>query len=368
MSKENIVVLIPAYNPTEDLIPLVKELLIKKYIVVIVNDGSNPDKKYIFDKLDKDKITFLEHNVNKGKGQALKTGFEYIKNNIECIGVVTADADGQHLIEDICNVANTLIKNQNSLVLGSRLDTSSMPFNSKFGNTITRFIFKFTTGTKIFDTQTGLRGIPYTFLNELISLPGQRYEYEINMLIYASQNKMDIIEVKIQAIYFNKNKASSFNAVKDSFKIYKCIFKYTNINSVFWYTFGSITAFIIDFAIVLLLNKALLHTSISKDIALLISVLSARALSSIIDFTLSKKLAFKDESNIFKALIKYYSLAISIIIINYLLLNLLTIQLSFNLTFSKLFVELLLFISNYIVQKKFIFKKKTNRYKKSTNH
>lgn len=229
MQNEKIVVLIPAYNPTEDLIPLVNSLLNNEFIVVIVNDGSLERTKYIFDKLDKERITLLVHDINKGKGQALKTGLEYIYNNLPCRGVITADADGQHIIDDIIKISETLKENDNCLILGSRFDTDSMPLGSKFGNRITRFVFKLATNKKVYDTQTGLRGIPFNYIKDFCSIPGQRYEYEINMLIYAIKKKIDIKEIGIHSIYIDNNKASSFHPFRDSCKIYKCIFKYSHL-------------------------------------------------------------------------------------------------------------------------------------------
>ena len=360
MNKDNIVALIPAYNPTEDLIPLVDELISNNYLVVVINDGSADRTKYIFDKLDKDKITFLAHDVNKGKGQALKTGFEYIRNNIECVGVVTADADGQHDLEDITKVANELKKDkQNSLVLGSRLDTKSMPFTSKAGNTITRFVFAFATHTKIFDTQTGLRGIPYSLLKKFEDIPGERYEYEINMLLYVAEEKINVIEIGIKSIYLNDNKASSFHPFKDSYKIYKCIFKYSDLSTTSLYILSSVTAFILDFALLFLLKKITTPLFI-PFVSLLISVVFARAISSIYNFFMNKIIVFKSKNNLWYSLVKYYCLVLITIVANYLILSLLTNILNWNLALSKLLVEVILFTFNYIVQKLFIFKKIKN--------
>ena len=233
MQNEKIVVLIPAYNPTVDLIPLVNSLLNNEFIVVIVNDGSLERTKYIFDKLDKKRITFLVHDINKGKGQALKTGLEYIYNNLPCRGVITADADGQHIIEDIIKISEALKENDNCLILGSRFDTDSMPLGSKIGNRITRFVFRLATHKKVYDTQTGLRGIPFNYIKDFCSIPGQRYEYEINMLIYATKKKINIKEIGIHSIYIDNNKASSFHPFRDSYKIYKCIFKYSYLKIAF---------------------------------------------------------------------------------------------------------------------------------------
>ena len=223
MNNKDIAILIPAYNPTIDLIEIVDNLVKRDFKVIVVNDGSNNDSIDIFNKLNKN-IILLKHEQNMGKGQALKTGFEYIINNISCIGLITVDADGQHILKDIIKVAENLSGNENSIILGSRLDTDKMLFRSKLGNCLTRIVFKFATKTDVFDTQTGLRGIPFKYLKDLLTIEGQRYEYEINMLLYCTQNSIKIKEIPIETIYLNNNKSSSFNVIKDSFKIYKCIY------------------------------------------------------------------------------------------------------------------------------------------------
>ena len=131
MNNHEIAILIPAYNPSESLINLTNLLIEEKYIIVVVNDESNEESNKIFKKLNKDMI-IINHLKNMGKGTALKTGFNYIKDNIECIGVITADADGQHLFEDIKNVSEYLAKNDGSIILGSRTNMKSAPFRSKF--------------------------------------------------------------------------------------------------------------------------------------------------------------------------------------------------------------------------------------------
>lgn len=358
MNNADITVLIPAYNPTIDLISLTNKLIKKKFIVIVVNDGSNDSFKYIFKKLNKD-IIVLEHGTNQGKGQALKTGFNYIINNINCNGVVTADADGQHLIEDIIKVANELKYKQNNLILGSRKQNKDMLLKSRIGNSITKFIFNIVTKTKIYDTQTGLRGIPFAFINDFINIEGNRYEYEMNMLIYCINKKINITEVPIKTVYIENNKASSFKLIKDSMKIYKCILKGSNLLNIILFAISAILSFIIDFLLLLILKK-LTQNLYVEDISLLISVVIARIISSLFNFTFNRNIVFKNKDSLIKSLIKYYILVIFVMIVNYLLLNLLTIKLNFNLIISKFIVEFILFISNYIIQKLFIFKKKSN--------
>jgi len=95
------IILIPAYEPNQRLINLIHDLKDTcDYEIVVVDDGSGPSYKSIFDKVSSLGCTVLTHERNRGKGAALKTGFHYIQETKEAAGVVTADCDGQHLPKD----------------------------------------------------------------------------------------------------------------------------------------------------------------------------------------------------------------------------------------------------------------------------
>lgn len=355
MDNEKIAICIPAYNPTEDLISLV-DCLVPSFTVVVVNDGSLPENQTIFDKLNKNAI-LLKHDINKGKGEALKTGFSYILQNIPCIGVIIADADGQHLYDDIIKLANELRNSPNSLLLGMR-NVSQMPFKSKFGNSITRFVFKLATKKYISDTQTGLRGIPYSLLADFIKIEGSRYEYEINMLLYCTSNNIPIIEIPITTVYKNKNSSSSFNPITDSVKIYKSLTMNSSIRTSLFYCISSLLAFVIDFVLLNIFSKIFQFIE-NADLLVFVSLILARIISSLFNFTFNKQIVFqKKNSNLLKELAGYYSLAIIVFLINYCLLDVLAVKLGMVLPFAQIIVQIVIFIGNYIIQKHLIFKKK----------
>ena len=229
--KDKIVVLIPALNPGDEFIKYSKELTDNNVHLIVIDDGSSKEYKYIFDEIKKCKnTTVLTHTTNKGKGRGLKTGFDYYLNNFnsnETAGIITADSDGQHTIKDVLDIGRELSKlDKPSLILGTRdFNLKQVPFKSRNGNKITTFVFKLLYGKKINDTQTGLRGISYDIIKDFISIEGERFEYEINMLIDAVRKKIPIIEHKIETVYINNNSESHFRPFKDSFKIYKVMFK-----------------------------------------------------------------------------------------------------------------------------------------------
>ncbi|MBQ1258104.1 MAG: glycosyltransferase family 2 protein [Clostridia bacterium] len=220
-------ILIPAYKPDMRLVELTDLLLTHDDLsVVVVDDGSGESFKGVFDALDK-RVHFITYPVNKGKGGALKTGIKYIYDNMpDCERLITADADGQHTYPDIKKVIEKSIECPGALVLGSREFDGNVPFRSKFGNSLTRFVFRAATGVKVRDTQTGLRGFDREGMKTFLDVPGDRYEYEINVLLVAARTKTPIHEVTIKTIYINENESSHFNPIKDSMKIYSCIFKF----------------------------------------------------------------------------------------------------------------------------------------------
>ena len=221
-----IVPIIPALNPDKKLVKLVKELDKEYKDIIIVNDGSSSDK--IFNELKKIKsCTILTHEVNKGKGEALKTAYNYYLDKLskKYLGVITLDADGQHLVSDTIKMSE-LVEKEDKFVLGTRLfNTKETPFRNKLGNRITSRVFKWLYKIYLKDTQTGLRAIPNRLLKTMIEVEGSRFEYELNVLIKLVKMKEDIIQYDIKTVYLeDSNKGSHFNVFKDSYRIYKIMF------------------------------------------------------------------------------------------------------------------------------------------------
>lgn len=221
--KQDIVVIIPSYNPDSKLINIINELRNSKYKnIIVVNDGSKNDD--IFKIIDKNTI-LLTHNKNQGKGEALKTAFKYcIKNFKNIKGVITLDDDAQHKIKDVNNI---YLHINNNIILGMRdFKKGKIPLKSKFGNRCMYRIIKLLTGETIHDTQTGLRFIPYKYLETFININGKGFEYETNMILYCLKNHIKIEEIPIETIYFENNKKSNFHPLKDSINIGASVWKH----------------------------------------------------------------------------------------------------------------------------------------------
>lgn len=332
------VILIPSYEPDDKLIKLVDELKKNKLNVVVVNDGSSKEYDSIFNKIKK-KVKVISYETNQGKGYALKIGLEYIKENYKDYVVVTMDSDGQHSVKDAIKLSNYAEKHPNELVIGKRIRSEKTPLRSKLGNSITMFIYRLSTGVKVYDTQTGLRAFTNELMDFMQNVEGNRYEYEMNVLLYAPSNDIKIKEIEIETIYIENNEGSHFNTIKDSYRVYKEIIKYS---------LSSIISFIIDYS---------LFALFSIFLSITLSNIFARIISASINFTINKKIVFKSDKSILISLIEYALLAIFILVCNTLLLNLL-VNIGINKFIAKLIVEISLFIISFLVQKTMIFKKK----------
>ena len=137
------IALIPAYMPDQKMIHIAQLLYAYNFEVIIVNDGSSEEHNNVFKEVSKYAIV-LNHEINKGKGEALKTGMSFIKRYFyPPYTVVNVDADGQHQIEDILHIVEVSEHERSSLILGSRKMEGKVPAKSRFGNAITRLFTDF---------------------------------------------------------------------------------------------------------------------------------------------------------------------------------------------------------------------------------
>ena len=215
------IVLIPAYEPDDKLIK-VNDSIDKSVDIVLVNDGSSKKYDSIFESVEK-KVHLISYKENKGKGYALKKGFKYIKENYDNYVVVTMDADMQHTFNDAKKLLKYVKDNPRMLAIGKRHWDKTMPKSSRFGNYITRKIYKKTTNIDIYDTQSGLRAFSNENMDYMLLMEGNRYEYEMNVLLHLKEYNIDVKEIDIETIYINKNETSHYRTIKDSYRIYKVI-------------------------------------------------------------------------------------------------------------------------------------------------
>lgn len=266
------IILIPAYEPNEELIKIVNQLRQKDFKIVVVNDGSGEQYDHIFNTINT-KADIVTLPKNCGKGAALKAGMRHIKeNHPECKNFITCDADGQHRIEDVLKVAEQLKKGKN-FVLTIRERKNKIPLRSRFGNDLSKFVFTLLTNTYLSDNQSGMRGFSINNIEWLINVEKNNYDYEMNVLFYAAKKGLEITTVPIEAIYIENNASSHFSPVKDTVRIYK---------SLFSLAVGTLLSFV--FAEVLVLIAAL--TVGTKFIIFTVS--SVGALSLLLHIILSR--------------------------------------------------------------------------------
>ncbi len=344
-------VIIPAYEPDDKLNKLIGELIESgEKEIVVVNDGSDLETYgEIFENVRKAGVTVLEHAVNLGKGRALKTAFNYCLTKYpDLLGVVTADSDGQHSIEDIKKCQATLEKEPEALILGVRnFDESGIPARSVFGNKTTSRVMKLILGLKISDTQTGLRGISKNFMKYLLSEDGERFEFETNMLIATKDQNIKIIEVPIRTIYIEDNKTSHFNPVLDSIRIYSVFVKFL---------FSSLSSSVVD--IVMFSIFCAIFRDIPVAIGyIMLSTILARVISAIYNFMMNYRVVFNSKGNKVRAAVKYIILALCIMFLSGTLVTLGHRVLPTAPEFAvKIPVDCLLFLLSFVVQRDVVYK------------
>lgn len=368
-----VTIVLPSLNPDEKMIHTVEGILAEGFDdIVVVDDGSTAEYKKPFEAVAAmDGVTVLAHEVNKGKGRAMKTAFEYvIANRPDSEGVVTVDGDGQHLPKDIRACAEAMVANGDKIVLGVRdFSSPNVPFKSKNGNNITKAVFRIFCGIRISDTQTGLRAIPRQHLPLMCEIGGERYEYETNQLLVFKDKGIKLHEVTIDTVYIDDNASSHFHPFRDSWRIYKCILKHIGTSVLAKFLGTSVICFVIDTLLFFLINVGLQGAGMRTEdgkLRIALATIGARVVSTIVNFCLNRKVVFKNTDSLWKTVIRYYILAICQMTLSFTLVHLVAeriFRLSAGVLESvvKFCVDMCLFVGSFIVQKRWVFAKDTKR-------
>lgn len=344
---------VPSLNPDTKLLDVVKGLREKGFThIILVNDGST--ESTYFDMLKGDDCVVLTHEVNKGKGRAMKTAMEYYLKNYAriCDGMVFCDGDNQHSSEDIVRCSEALGGSPDALVLGVRdFSGDNVPKRSRMGNRTMSLMFKLIGGLTITDTQTGLRAMGNKAIEEFVHTKGERFEYETNMLLETKRLSIDIVEVKIETIYIEENKSSHYNTFRDSFRIFKILLKFAWV---------SVMSCIIDVFLFWAFCK--IFSFLPNTFQQFIGQAVARVISSIFNYTMNYTAVFKSKRGL-GTMPKYYLLCICQLVIAYFL----TLGLTALTNSSpdsvvgvviKAAVDFFLFFVSFRIQRDHIFQKK----------
>lgn len=352
-------VVIPAYRPDTRLWTLATEVLDLGCALVVVDDGGGEDYKSIFDALDP-RATVLCHPVNRGKGAAIKTALSHIREiatgfdpaSPPMVGIM--DADGQHLPSDMIRVFEGAEAHPDRLTLGVRKVGKEMPFFSRFGNGVTRTLFTLLTGAKVSDTQTGLRAFSVALIPQMLTVEGDRYEYEMGVLTRMAQSRVGFFEVPIATLYEDRqNSTSHFRLIRDSARIYWNLLKFAG---------SSFVSFLVDygcFNLLLYLLLPLFSFPWGDGYDPLIANVTARIISGSVNYYLNCRYVFGRRPS-FKSAGEYLLLALLVLAVNTGLLYLFNLIPGMPVAVCKLLTEICIFFGNYLVQKKIIFKKKNH--------
>lgn len=337
--------IIPAYEPNASLLDIVSDTMALAETrnfdlhTLVINDGSSPDCDSVFERLEKlTGVTVLTQSPNQGKGAALKLGFAYaLEQPAQRVSfVVTADADGQHLPEDIFNVAERSRETQ-STVLGVRKFDASVPLRSRFGNVLTRQLFRLIHGIDVQDTQTGLRAIRREDLRLIGGIAYNRYEYEIEMLT-ALMHARTVEQVEITTVYEPGNPTSHFNPVIDSARIYWVLLRYILITLM-----------------VSLCEAILVVVLTALDASILTTLVLARAVSVVLFFTIARSVIFRSSGDFAKQAV-YYLLLVGVnLVFLYGFVWFAETQLDVPRIVAALIGNTFFFSINFVVQRNFIF-------------
>lgn len=349
---KNITVVIPSLNPDEKLTGVVRDLISLGFNdIVLVNDGSKEECLSNFP-ADFPECTLLVHEVNRGKGAAMKTAFRYLlERDKKTAGVITVDGDGQHRASDVLACAESMAGTHH-VVLGVRnFNLPDVPRRSRMGNKITSFVFRLFCGIKISDTQTGLRAIPYEFLPQMLDVSGDRYEYETNMLLRMKSMGIPHSEVSIETVYIEENQTSHFRPVRDSIRIYGLILKFIS---------SSMISSVVDLGVFFLLSLFMPGVvGIASDT---LSTLIARICSSGVNYSVNKRAVFHSNAPGGTSLLRYYLLAAGIFILSASAMTAITILFRFDggkyafiKTLIKFIVDSVLFLISFRAQREWVF-------------
>lgn len=333
--------LVPAYNPSGRLPALIRELSMSDFrAIIVVDDGSAKECEPIFRELERmEKVTLLRHGVNLGKGAALKTGLNHVYCYLrDLAGVVTVDADGQHLCSDALKVADRLKENPEALIIGTRSFGRDVPLRSRLGNVLTRHLFKYLVGQRLSDTQSGLRGIPTSLIPVLLRIDSNGYEFELDMLLACKYGTRRIIEQPVSTVYIEANKSSHFHPLIDSMRVYFVLLRFT---------FTSLLSAVID-NIVFILIYSLSSSIISSQIG-------ARAISMLFNYSAVRKAVFYSDMEHSSAFPRYLLLVIISGSVSYLMIIAAVSLFSVPVIAAKLCAESIVFFANFAIQRDLIF-------------
>ena len=217
-----LLIIIPAYNEAESLRGVIERLrsTCPYYDYIIVNDGSTDETKEL---CEKNGYNVINHTVNKGLAEAMRTGMKYaLENGYDA--ALQFDADGQHQSEYINSMVNCMKESGCDIVIGSRFLNSKMPFRLRtLGGKIIFHAVRHAANAELSDPTSGMR----LFSADIMSLfiENKHFTPEPDTLAFLIRMGADIREVKVtmEDRMAGQSYLTPINATKYMFKMIKSI-------------------------------------------------------------------------------------------------------------------------------------------------
>lgn len=364
-----ICVIIPALNPDEFLVKYVQHILSNHLRpVIVVNDGSNSTHDDVFSRLSTlDGCVVLTHETNRGKGRALKTAYKYfLANCSDHIGLITADADGQHALADVLAMAAFLRKNTvRYAVVGQRdLYNEKVPLRSRLGNRTSAALFCLLYGRYIGDTQCGLRAFSADIISDMLKIGGERYDYEMRILAFLQLKDIALTLYPIQTIYIDNNRSSYYRTFSDTARIFISV-----MSGFFRYFSSSVLSAFTD-VLMFALGYYFFFTSLPLASRLLWSTVLARIVSSVVNYLMNKYVVFRSRKSHRNTAWRYYFLWLAQMLTSYVFVLFCALRLLMPVVLFKALVDIALAAVSYQFQLRWVFKNtvpsadKPGQYKK----
>ena len=344
--KGKIVGIIPSYMPDEKLGETVRGCLstcCELYRLIVVDDGSGKSFDHVFDEVAslEDRVEVLHLGVNSGMGGAIKAGLQYaLYRYPQAAGFIMLDADGQHHPEDVLKLMLEFSRDPSAFLIGVRdyHDSSIViPLRSRFGNRVTEIVFHICTGVHLADTQSGLRCYPRVLAERLTQIEKSRYEFQLEALIQSVESAR-CVQVPIRTIYEENNRRSHFRPIQDSLRIYSVFLRFVS---------SSLISFAVDyvvFAVVYILTGRILP-----------SLIVSRIFSCTTNFLINKHGVFKSKGATWSEGVSFTVLALTLFALSYLGVWFMQEKLAMSPLVSKIFVEAVLFVGSFLIQRFFVF-------------
>lgn len=312
------IALVTVFEPDANLVNFLKNLKQVGFEVLVINDGSQETFNEIFSEAEK-LVRIIKHEFNRGIGASIKTGLEYIKKN--CQGnyvVVTMNYNKNYEIEDIKSVCNEAKNNPNAFILGSKRRDKDTSLTNKLGHEAMRFAYQHKTGVDIYDTNAGLRGFSNYLTDFLLNIKGSRKDYELNVLLKCAEQKIEIREIALKSGEIIETKKKELQITPE-----KEIFKFAMLSP-----FGLGIDFVLFLVLFLFSKQAT------------VSLIFAKIVSSIVDYSRDKTHIYKIEPNASKVTKLYFLFVFLIILVDCLLFGFLSTFFNLPVVFAKIIGEI----------------------------